>query len=461
MQEGAILPEIICRLSTVYGSGRVDIVALTLFLQDLNSDKAVPESYAELIDCSDMNMVTEDDNKHQTMDDILSEDCQAMDGEEEEEEEEDEEGKGSPATHISSSGDSRKKVFKSRTKVACTFCGKVTVNKYTLDAHITTTHPAARQSCSQCGKVYGLAELLAKHVRLKHDKTPRVKIENNADGDEASRLGWKCPDCDKVFKSRKSQELHFFHHLSGGKKLFECGICGKRLQNPATLNKHIETLHKESAEQLQCGQCDAGFSVRSEWTEHLRSPCPVCRSCQAVFPTLAELKLHAVSCKNGPTAAATRAVRCEYCGKTYSSEGAVKHHIKRVHLKEMDFMCNMCERKFSSKADLLKHIAAMHDAERQTFVCDACGKAYFSVFKLQNHISYAHLNKEKPFACDICPSRFLYHPEMLRHRERHAVAPQHPCPFCDKKFGTNTDMSRHKKVVHENYHVGSCEICGR
>jgi uncharacterized Zn-finger protein len=92
---------------------------------------------------------------------------------------------------------------------------------------------------------------------------------------------------------------------------------------------------------------------------------------------------------------AVRSARCEYCGKNYSSEAALRHHIKRVHLQELDFMCEQCTQKFSSKADLKKHMAAKHEGERQSFVCEACGKAYASASKLKNHIAYEHLNKVK------------------------------------------------------------------
>jgi KRAB domain-containing zinc finger protein len=475
LQEGAILPEIISRLTTIYGSGRVDIVAVSLFLQDLGPHKPLgSELLAETADSgSQSSRIKDEDEIEDTrvgefnVDGILSDDGgdEPSNGDAEVKE------SVAPLTRSRKGGSEPKlREFKSRRKAVCSHCNKVTVNKYTLDTHITICHPEACQACEKCGKKYGLAELLAKHVRLKHDTTPRVTIDEAVDGAEPglaaanhgmkTRLGWQCPDCDKVFKSKKSQELHSYHHAASGEKMFECDLCGKKLRNPVTLEKHMDTFHNETGKLFVCAQCDEKFSARSLWKEHLRLHGPVCRRCQAVFPSEAELKLHVPSCQKVP-AAELGSVRCEYCGNTYSSEGVLKHHIKRVHLKELNFLCDKCEQKFSSKADLKKHVLARHEPERQGYVCDACGKAYASASNLRNHIAYEHHNKEKPFACDICSSRFAYQPEMLRHRERHASQPQHGCPHCDKKFVTKSDMLRHKKVVHENYHVGSCDICGR
>jgi KRAB domain-containing zinc finger protein len=454
LQEGAILPEIVSRLTAVYGTGHIDIVAVSLFLQDLNDKPTVSLEY-DMSDCKAKLTRSDDD----TNDHIYAngKDYHADDIAHSEEE----------TIIANNEADSKKKEYRSRRKVVCSHCNKVTVNKYTLDTHITACHPAACHSCSLCGKVYGLAELLTKHVRLKHDTTPRVEIKEEAaaggkeSGSRTAKLGWKCPDCDKVFRSRKSQELHSFRHVARGQKLFECDVCGKKLRNPVTLDKHVETFHKQLTEQLECGQCNMRFSLRTEWKEHMRSHGrPLCRICKTSFSSDAELKLHTASCSS-KTAMSSTGVRCEYCGKTYSSEGVLKNHIRRVHLKEQDFVCDKCEQKFATKDELRKHMAAKHELDRQSFVCDACGKAYSSVSKLKNHIAYEHQNKEKPFACDICQSRFAYQPEMLRHRERHATVPQYSCPSCDKKFMTKNDMMRHKKVVHENYHVGSCEICGR
>jgi hypothetical protein len=188
-QEGAVLPEIISRLATVYGSGQVDIVAVSLFLQDLSSahppDTAVAVPYlARGRQKASMKIEDGDTKENRALDDTLSDFSAENDGPDVTE------STVRQTRSRRSTGLDSAAQFKSRQKVVCSYCNKVTVNKYTLDTHITTWHPTACQSCGECGKRYGLEELLAKHVRLKQ----------------------KCPDCDKVFKSKKAQELHSYNH---------------------------------------------------------------------------------------------------------------------------------------------------------------------------------------------------------------------------------------------------------
>ena len=186
-----------------------------------------------------------------------------------------------------------------------------------------------------------------------------------------------------MFRSKKALENHTYLHTE--QNLFECGECGKRLRNPATLEKHRLNFHSESTE-LECAHCGERCASRVALKQHLALHGSVCKTCSEVFSSQELLLEHAKTHTK---------TKCDFCGKDYSTDNALKLHIKRIHLKELDFMCNQCDKKFTSKADLKNHINSRHEEpeSKLVFVCDTCGKSYATSVKLKNHILYDHQQK--------------------------------------------------------------------
>ena len=322
------------------------------------------------------------------------------------------------------------------------------MNKYTLDSHISTHHSEFAKACNLCDKVYGLTELLDKHIRLKHDTTERVQLNPTKEEEDCMKLGWKCTKCDRVFKSKKTLNTHYSAHLED--KMMECDICNKKLRNLATLEKHKVNLHMELFVFFMCGErCISKISLKQHLTVHGA----VCKTCSQVFKTILELEKHAKTHNKN--------TKCDLCLKYFSNLATLKKHHERIHLKETKFSCSGCEKEFSSKIDLKVHSTEHGDRIKPVFVCDKCGKCYSSTAKLKTHVLYYHQQAEKPYQCKVCQKKFVLKPELLRHMERHTDEPMHPCNECDKKFFTKSDMLRHVKVLYDKFHAGSCHLCGR
>lgn len=285
---------------------------------------------------------------------------------------------------------------------------------------------------------------------MKHDTTERVELNSSETDQGSKKLGWKCSKCEKVFRSKKALNIHSFQHLEGN--YIECDICNKKLRNPLTLEKHKLNFHSES-DVFSCSTCGEKCSSRVALKQHLSVHGFVCKTCAQVFETISELEEH--------TKTHTKTIKCEKCLKPFSTEAALKIHIKRIHLKELKFSCSTCNQTFSSKADLKVHNIEHSEQSKPVFVCEECGKCYSSSAKLKTHVLYYHLQAEKPFQCEICQKKFVRKPEKMRHMERHSAEPMHPCKECGKKFFTKNDMLRHVRVVHEKFHAGSCDLCGR
>ena len=63
--------------------------------------------------------------------------------------------------------------------------------------------------------------------------------------------------------------------------------------------------------------------------------------------------------------------KCEICDKEFSQEDNLQRHKKAVHSKNIEFKCVVCERKFSRKDNLLAH-------KNVCCKCKHCHEQFFS-----------------------------------------------------------------------------------
>ena len=83
-------------------------------------------------------------------------------------------------------------------------------------------------------------------------------------------------------------------------------------------------------------------------------------------------------------------IQCNECGKTFDKD-KIKLHIRRVHLKSLEFSCDQCEFLTTEKRFLLGHKQRHHE-ERFKFGpqrCEKCG-SYRCICKLKRHDEIVH-----------------------------------------------------------------------
>lgn len=88
-----------------------------------------------------------------------------------------------------------------------------------------------------------------------------------------------------------------------------------------------------------------------------------------------------------------------------------EHELTHTGFKE--FACDQCDRKFSRKNVLQRHMEIHTGVFRKTYSCDFCDRIFRSSYNLRNH-RRTHTG-EKPYRCDACSVNTTTESQLTRH----------------------------------------------
>ena len=126
---------------------------------------------------------------------------------------------------------------------------------------------------------------------------------------------------------------------------------------------------------------------------------------------------------------------------------------------ERDYVCDTCNRIFTRKYSLKRHIKTMHNHGSLPFKCDSCDAAFSRMDMLNRHKGRMHSNNSSPFKCDSCQKTFSSISTLNRHTQSlHSDTMGVGCDVCGKTFRRNDSLIRHKKV-HSGNKPFECKIC--
>ncbi len=119
-----------------------------------------------------------------------------------------------------------------------------------------------------------------------------------------------------------------------------------------------------------------------------------CRTCEETFPTKYKHDIHRNRVHNR-----NPRFRCKHgCNYQASSTHDLIRHTSAVHLKEANFGCNLCDRKFTQEGNLKTHVNAVHLGLRKVLKCRTCDEVFPSKYKHDAHRSRVHIQNPR-FRC--------------------------------------------------------------
>ncbi|XP_061389516.1 myoneurin-like, partial [Musca vetustissima] len=97
-----------------------------------------------------------------------------------------------------------------------------------------------------------------------------------------------------------------------------------------------------------------------------------------------------------------------------------------IQQKVQRFYCQDCDRDFSTKTNLNRHMQS-HKGNKP-HVCPHCSKGFTQKSTLKQHI-YTHTG-ERPYICDICDRGFTQCKSLIFHKRRHTGEKPFQCEYC-------------------------------
>lgn len=114
------------------------------------------------------------------------------------------------------------------------------------------------------------------------------------------------------------------------------------------------------------------------------------------------------------------------------------------------FFCHVCNRCYTRKYDLQKHVILKHPDEKCNMETSSKAKNAYILEKCKSDGFYK---------CDFCESKFQRSQILLSHRRIHTQEKPHICHICGKQFNVLAGVKRHIEQVHHKIKKFCCEIC--
>jgi KRAB domain-containing zinc finger protein len=354
----------------------------------------------------------------------------------------------------------------------CHLCSYKSDSQKNLTRHIRTAHTEKEFECPHCGKKFVSRRVVNQHIRRsckamkreqKFQRTPANPAENVEKDEETGEF--KCSLCPFTAPEEQGvvnhiEKIHvklvcnlcsaefspdddvsdhacadngtLASTTEGGSKMYNCDQCSYTSSFRNNVEKHMRSVHRKERNYL-CSECGSQFSEQKSLTYHLEKMRIIHEDGSTVFRCAKFTKIPSRAGEHVHKDEVSNIYLCQICDYTSQSLTDTKRHIQRIHLGEKRFICNTCNRGFSSQPEVGRHLARDHNdtsflgdsvdistLKPETYTCQQCTYESPSRINVERHFSVVHL-KERNYQCTECGQRYSDKKTLLSHVEKNQV----------------------------------------
>ncbi|XP_076081213.1 uncharacterized protein LOC143052136 [Mytilus galloprovincialis] len=295
------------------------------------------------------------------------------------------------------------------------------------------------------------------------DKQEPIKTIHNEVKDLNQYLNRKEYICG-VCSNESSNAFSYFNHVKNHRNYQLCKVCDVMVpSNNETIEKHRKEFHKDDLF-FKCPKCNKEFKSKLQLKTHFPSHNSNVKYLERLSDT-ASSKVKVMSkeqerfTKMHPDLQEINKYlnrteyACSLCSNVYNNSVSYYNHI-RSHKDHQ--LCKVCDTMIPCGAGKMeKHRKEIH-GDDFCFKCPDCDKKYKSKLGLKTHFILHHADQSVRFNCKICKASYGNASMLKRHEKIHTF--DHSCFICQEKIETNLKLKEHMLEAHSFHFCVTCSL---